>query len=209
MIRSNIKGLADVLNKLDRRVNFLEKFAPEIKGGVNTTVKQTGKTFTINSLAEGSGGGSISIYYPWKISVYSEPTPEGQEPLEDPPKKIKCAGGLLNGVVPQNADEELTTASEGADYYVYLEADFNGASINTLELKASLISSAPDLEYSYNKGSPPQKFRHLIGVVSDRSVTDQYLRKNLKVRPVIAYREKTADDVSAIENYWAWDVFPL
>lgn len=208
MIRSNIKGLANVLNKLNSRIDFLERYKPEIKGGVNTTVKQIGKTFTINSLAEG-GGGSVSIYYPWRIYMHTTPTPEGQTPPENPPKQIRCKGGLVNGVIPNNIDEDLTTAEEDTDYYVYLVANFNGATISSLSLGADTVDSAPNLEYSYNEGSPPQYFRHLIGVVSNRSVSDQYLRKNLKVRPVIAYREKTGDNAQIIQNFWSWDVFPL
>jgi len=208
MIKSNIKGLANVLNKFDQRLKEIEKV--KIKGGLNTTIKQTGNTLTINSEAQGEGGGgSVSIYYPWQIYMYTEPTPEGADPQEDPVKKIRCKGGLLNGLIPNNVDEDLISASSDANYYVYVEANFNGATIVKVELKAVLASSAPNLEYSYNKGSPPQDFRHLIGVVSDKAVSDQYLRKNLKVRPVIAYREKTGDNVSAIENYWSWDVFPL
>lgn len=209
MIRSNIKGLATVLNKLSNRIDLLEKYKPEIKGGVNTTVRQTGKTFTINSLAEGGGGGSVSIYYPWRIYMYTEPT-EGDAVLpEDKKKYIRCKGGLVNGVLPNNIDTNLAEAGTEAVYYVYLNAEFNGVTIDSLSLEASTVSTAPNLEYSYSQGSPPQNFRHLIGVVSEQSVTDQYLRKNLKVRPVIAYRESTGDTASIIENFWSWDVFPL
>lgn len=204
MFRSNIKGLATILNKIDRRLDVLEKEKFQVRSGQNTFVKQTGNVFTINSKASGETSVSNIGYYPWKM--YTVNTAEGDQ---DPIIKLRIKGGLINGLLPDNMEEDLQTLTEGSEYMAYVECDFSGAVMNSMTFKTATVGSEPNMEYDYKKDSPPQKFRHMIGITKDKNIADQYLRKNLKVRPALAYRQVKQDDTNIVDNYWTWDIYPL
>jgi len=202
MFRSNIDGLAKVLNQLDRRLKKVETSTPRIKGGNNTNVSQVGNTFTINSTGEGGGGGGTAVLdVPWKSYIYTTPD-------TDPPQKfVRNKGGLLNGLPPSNVDDDLLQVSEDKTYIVYLEATMTGSQVSNISLKAILKGNEPNLEYQFVKDAPPSTFRHFLGVVHDQKITANYLKSNLKIKPMIAYRDQ--DGVDSYANYWTWDIYPI
>ena len=200
MIRSNIKGLANLLNKFDRRINSIETklsgATPVVKGGSNTNVTQIGNVYTINSKADGGGSITEGHYYPFKPYVKSET--EG----ENTTYSLYCKGGMVNGVIPINTEEEIVELTDAKDLIIYIEGEYSNTLLTTLTFKAS--STPPNLEYEFLKNAPPSKFRHLVGTTEGTKVGDHYLRTHLKIRPVIAFRD--ASDTGIYEDYWTWDI---
>ena len=205
MIRSNITGLAKLLNDFEARLRKIEKRKNgKVRGGLNTTVKQVGDDITINTHGT-TGDANLDLpYIPWRLYTVVSGNENNLQ------KHVRSKGGLINGTLPSNINADIGNAlDEDQTYFVYLEVEFSGSSIVSSDMKLTIENQAPAFELEFVKGAPPSLFRHLIGVIHKGQVVDQYLRKHLLVKPAVAYRNHDDADPDIIENYFCWDIYPL
>ena len=195
MIRSNIKGLADALNRLSKRIDLLEK-TRRISGGRNIEVKQTASGITINGVQEGRGDADEEDVCTFNFYKF-----QTGNTADGPEYALRTRAGLLNGVLPYNYSYIMPLKdNDSSVYYIYLEADATTDGIFNVEYK--YYRSPQSTQKLYGRHAPPSDIQILCAIVTKGQITNLQCH-NINITPVRAFRD---DAVFPPVQYYTWQV---
>lgn len=199
MLRSNIDGLADVLNRFEDRLRVVESLEQRIIGGDNIRVNKLAGSIIINADPAGDSAPSASEPCTFIFAKFdqSEPSSDSEDATYN--FKLKALGGTVNGLIPANY-EDIGTFSSDTNYFVTLDVTTDATGITQLEYKKH--TQLPAITPQYAEGLPPSDLQFFACLITEGSVTSS-LCKNISLIPQVAYLDKSAE---VLKTMYTWQV---
>lgn len=205
MIRSNIQGLAQVLNKFDQRIRQIERQSLDLQGGENIRITKSNGQAIINADPAGdsavvSAPSKSCAFVFQKFDIVTPPPNSDGTPSTAPTTfKVRATGGTINGLLPQNYDN-IGSFDDQTDAFVTLKATTDTTGITTLEYETS--SSMPAIAPQYADGAPPSNVIFFAFMCIEGKVTSS-LCSSLQIKPEVAYLDQS---VTPYRNICTWSV---
>lgn len=182
MIKSNIKGLASVLNKLATRITKLEKTAKQVVGGKGVRVRETSSSYIVNGDAGQGDSMNTESSCSFGFYVTSEESDDGVNYF------LRSSGGTLNGVLPLNYNL-ITQVFPVSQDFIYLIADTTTDGIYNVRYEKH--PNIRSFTAPFGRNVPPDEFAILVAIVRNLSVKS-FICENLSIAPQLVYRDESA-----------------
>ena len=197
-IQSNIKGLGQVLTKLDDRLKKLETARPiRVIGGLNIRTTNTGKDWIVNADPAGdSAPAAVSRTCPLDILLQK---PEGSDEWA-----VSVRLGTVGGYAPDNWHHIDTTDGKDTRFLV--------AKITALEKNIQTVTlqlrEEADGCIQTESGNPPANFEILIGALIAKPPPDdpEAPQPAPTIVRAISCGSITLKPLMVGDDCWTWNV---
>ena len=196
MFRSNIDGLADVLNRLDDRLRVVENIDERIVGGDNIRVKKLGGSIVIDADPAGDSSAPTGETCSFIFSSFgqAENSDDGEGSF-----KVRALGGTVNGLIPANY-ADIGSFSPSQTYFVTLDVNTDNTGITSVQYTTH--NQLPEIKPQYAEGLPPSQIQFFACLITEGVVTSSLCR-NIAMIPQVAYLDKSEE---IIKTMYTWQI---